>query len=87
MLRISDGRMSGTAGGCVVLHVSPEAALPESVLGVAEIRERVRLRADALKAAAAAAKTPVRGYRGLYLRSVNQAQFGADFDFLTAAGC
>lgn len=34
MLRISDGRMSGTAGGTVVLHVSPEAALPESVLGV-----------------------------------------------------
>ncbi|KAL8382346.1 hypothetical protein RB595_006233 [Gaeumannomyces hyphopodioides] len=112
MLRISDGRMSGTAGGCVVLHVSPEAALPESVLGVvrdgdviccdverrvlhlevpeAEIQERVRLRAEALKAARegqGAAKTPVRGYRGLYLRSVNQAQFGADFDFLTAAGC
>lgn len=34
MLRISDGRMSGTAGGTVVLHVSPEAALPDSVLGV-----------------------------------------------------
>lgn len=34
MLRVSDGRMSGTAGGTVVLHVSPEAALPESVLGV-----------------------------------------------------
>lgn len=34
MLRISDGRMSGTAGGTVVLHVSPEAARPESVLGV-----------------------------------------------------
>ncbi|KAL2104632.1 hypothetical protein VUR80DRAFT_9996 [Thermomyces stellatus] len=34
MLRISDGRMSGTAGGTIVLHVSPEAADPESVLGV-----------------------------------------------------
>ncbi|CAN8105630.1 unnamed protein product [Discula destructiva] len=34
MLRISDGRMSGTAGGSIVLHISPEAALPESVLGV-----------------------------------------------------
>lgn len=34
MLRVSDGRMSGTAGGTVVLHVSPEAALAESVLGV-----------------------------------------------------
>lgn len=34
MLRLSDGRMSGTAGGTVVLHISPEAALPESVLAV-----------------------------------------------------
>lgn len=34
MLRLSDGRMSGTAGGSIVLHISPEAALPQSVLGV-----------------------------------------------------
>lgn len=34
MLRVSDGRMSGTAGGTVALHVSPEAALPESLLGI-----------------------------------------------------
>lgn len=34
MLRLSDGRMSGTAGGSIVLHISPEAAQPESVLGV-----------------------------------------------------
>jgi dihydroxy-acid dehydratase len=34
MLRISDGRMSGTAGGTIVLHVSPESADPESVLGI-----------------------------------------------------
>lgn len=34
MLRISDGRMSGTAGGTIVLHVSPEAALAESVFGI-----------------------------------------------------
>jgi dihydroxy-acid dehydratase len=34
MLRISDGRMSGTAGGTIVLHVSPESVVPESVLGV-----------------------------------------------------
>ncbi|ROV96036.1 hypothetical protein VPNG_09132 [Cytospora leucostoma] len=34
MLRLSDGRMSGTAGGSIVLHISPEAALPDSVLGV-----------------------------------------------------
>lgn len=34
MLRISNGRMSGTAGGTIVLHVSPEGADPKSVLGV-----------------------------------------------------
>ena len=36
MLRLSDGRMSGTAGGSIVLHISPEAALPESVLGIVQ---------------------------------------------------
>lgn len=36
MLRISDGRMSGTAGGTVILHVSPEAALAESVFGIVQ---------------------------------------------------
>lgn len=34
MLRISDGRMSGTAGGTIVLHISPESAIPESPFGV-----------------------------------------------------
>ncbi|THY87203.1 putative dihydroxy-acid dehydratase, partial [Aureobasidium pullulans] len=36
MLRISDGRMSGTAGGTIILHVSPESAVAESVFGVVE---------------------------------------------------
>lgn len=53
MLRISDGRMSGTAGGTIILHVSPESAVPESVFGVVrtgdvivfDARERV-LRVD-----------------------------------------
>lgn len=36
MLRISDGRMSGTAGGTIVLHVSPELADPDSVLGIVQ---------------------------------------------------
>ncbi|GIK07688.1 hypothetical protein Aspvir_003354 [Aspergillus viridinutans] len=34
MLRISDGRMSGTAGGTIVLHVSPESAIPDSPFAV-----------------------------------------------------
>ena len=41
MLRISDGRMSGTAGGTVVLHVSPESALPESVLGIVQDGDQI----------------------------------------------
>ncbi|KAK1993633.1 dehydratase [Colletotrichum falcatum] len=116
MLRLSDGRMSGTAGGTIVLHVSPEAADPESVLGVVrsgdiitcdveqrvirvevsdeEIRTRIAEKKEALAReeenggshAPWVAKKRVRGYRGLYLRSVLQAEGGADFDFLTAAG-
>lgn len=104
MLRLSDGRMSGTAGGTIVLHVAPEAALPESPFGVietgdlitcrvqtrqlrleisdAQLQERVQKRHAIL----AQRRQAVRGYRGLYERSVNQAQKGADFDFLTAAG-
>ncbi|PLB53666.1 dihydroxy-acid dehydratase [Aspergillus steynii IBT 23096] len=36
MLRISDGRMSGTAGGTIVLHISPESAIPDSPFGVVQ---------------------------------------------------
>ncbi|KAJ6032466.1 hypothetical protein N7540_003198 [Penicillium herquei] len=36
MLRLSDGRMSGTAGGTIVLHISPEAAIPDSPFGAVE---------------------------------------------------
>lgn len=110
MLRISDGRMSGTAGGTIILHVSPEAADPASVLGIIrdgdvitcdaekrelsvrlsddEIRDRqeARLAADAQKGMVWDLRRTVRGYRGLYLREVNQAEKGADFGFLTAAG-
>lgn len=114
MLRVSDGRMSGTAGGTVVLHVSPEAALKESVLGVVrsgdwivldverrlievelsdiEIGKRISERKEALegkreaKGQAEMRRVPVRGYRGLYERHVNQAEEGVDFDFLTAKG-
>lgn len=46
MLRISDGRMSGTAGGTVVLHVSPEAAVPGSVLGVVRDGDWIRMDAE-----------------------------------------
>ncbi|KAL1836688.1 hypothetical protein VTK73DRAFT_4956 [Phialemonium thermophilum] len=36
MLRLSDGRMSGTAGGSIVLHIAPEAAIADSVLGIVQ---------------------------------------------------
>ncbi|KAK5190175.1 hypothetical protein LTR92_009886 [Exophiala xenobiotica] len=41
MLRISDGRMSGTAGGSIILHVSPEARHPDSVFGVVETGDMI----------------------------------------------
>ena len=41
MLRISDGRMSGTAGGTIVLHVSPESADLDSVFGVVQTGDRI----------------------------------------------
>ena len=105
MLRISDGRMSGTAGGTIILHVSPESADPESVLGVVkdgdiivcDATERLlRLEVSEAEIARRKAEREVpkawegragaRGYRGLYVREVNQAEEGADFGFLTAAG-
>ncbi|KAL2192333.1 dihydroxy-acid/6-phosphogluconate dehydratase [Corynascus similis CBS 632.67] len=111
MLRISDGRMSGTAGGTIVLHVSPEGADPGSVLGVVrdgdvivcdveertlsleiseeELRARIEQRKQEMAAKGQepwVARERVRGYRGLYMREVNQAEHGADFGFLTAVG-
>ncbi|KAH8901452.1 dehydratase [Thozetella sp. PMI_491] len=115
MLRLSDGRMSGTAGGTIVLHISPEASDPRSVLGIVktgdiircdvdqrliqvdiseeEIAKRLKERVHGMESETSKEKeTPwvarkaVRGYRGLYMRSVQQAHQGADFDFLTAAG-
>ncbi|KAI7089614.1 putative dihydroxy-acid dehydratase [Hortaea werneckii] len=114
MLRISDGRMSGTAGGTIVLHVSPEAAIVDSPFGILQNGDRIRCSLSArrlevdvsdeeLARRVAARKTSLqqqgrrirngrivgeqrRGYRGLYETSVNQAEDGADFDFLTASG-
>lgn len=43
MVRVSDGRMSGTAGGTIVLHMSPEAEELDSVLGVVRDGDVVRL--------------------------------------------
>ena len=97
-VRVSDGRMSGTAFGTVVLHVTPEAAVG-GPLAYVRNGDRIRLsvarrelqllvddRELARRAQAAAVVPPVaeRGYRKLFLQSVLQADEGADFDFLRA---
>jgi dihydroxy-acid dehydratase len=99
MVRISDARMSGTAYGTIVLHVSPEAAVG-GPLALVRNGERIRLsvrerKIDLLVPEAemqkrkAAWKSPVspptRGYAKLYMDHVLQAEHGCDFDFLRKA--
>jgi dihydroxy-acid dehydratase len=99
MVRVSDARMSGTAGGTVVLHVAPEAAVGgplalvrdgDEILLEAEARRLDLLVPDAELARRRAAwrppsSTPDRGYRRLFGERVLQAPQGCDFDFLVAA--
>ncbi|MDR6535853.1 IlvD/Edd family dehydratase [Variovorax soli] len=98
MVRISDGRMSGTAFGTIVLHVTPESAMGGSLAHVRNgdrIRLSVSKREIALlvsddELARRASESPVvapsaeRGYRKLFLQTVTQADRGVDFDFLRA---
>jgi len=96
MVRISDGRMSGTAYGTVVLHVSPEAAVGGTLAFVQDgdiIELDVPARRLTLvigkKALAERKKgwtpqpAPARGYTKMYVDHVEQADRGADLDFLT----
>ena len=100
MVRISDARMSGTAYGTVVLHVSPEAAL-HGPLALVRDGDSIRLSLsqrsldllvdEAELARRRAALPPLseargRGYDGLYQAHVLQAEHGCDFDFLRKAG-
>ena len=96
MVRISDGRMSGTAFGTVVLHVSPESAIGGNLALVQEgdeIELDVKGRTlnldvsgqELSRRRAAWQPDPPhteRGYVSLYLEHVQQAHLGADFDFL-----
>ncbi|WP_454692239.1 IlvD/Edd family dehydratase [Achromobacter aloeverae] len=99
MVRISDGRMSGTAAGTIVLHVTPESAVG-GPLAYVRSGDRIRLSVAkreisllvddaelARRAAEQPQETPAapRGYRKLFLQSVTQADQGVDFDFLRAA--
>ncbi|NYE45297.1 dihydroxy-acid dehydratase [Spinactinospora alkalitolerans] len=99
MVRVSDGRMSGTAAGTIVLHVSPEAAVGGALRYVRtgdvvrlSVSERAlelevpdeELRRRAEAAPAVAGETSGRGYRKLYVEQVTQAEEGCDFRFLQA---
>jgi L-arabonate dehydrase len=96
MVRISDGRMSGTGFGTVVLHVSPEAAAGGNFamvrngdtieLDVPARTLNLAISAEELarrrQAYNAEPSTIKRGYAWLYTQHVEQASLGADFDFL-----
>ncbi|AZO08620.1 MULTISPECIES: dihydroxy-acid dehydratase [unclassified Mesorhizobium] len=98
MVRLSDARMSGTAFGTVVLHVSPEAAAGGPLALVRNgdricldvPARRIDMLVDEAELASRAAaqrpalKRPARGYARLYHDHVLQADQGCDFDFLAA---
>ncbi|MGB7036015.1 MAG: dihydroxy-acid dehydratase [Xanthobacteraceae bacterium] len=96
MVRISDARMSGTAFGTIVLHVTPDAA-SGGPLGLVRNGDRIRLSvknrriellvddAELKKRAAAApaqVKIPARGYAKLFAEQITGADEGCDFKFL-----
>jgi dihydroxy-acid dehydratase len=99
MVRISDARMSGTAYGTVVLHVCPEAAIGGPLalvrdgdmieLDVPARRLTLEVSDEELAKRRASWKAPEPsmkgGYQGLYVNHVQQANTGADLDFLV--GC
>jgi len=99
MVRISDARMSGTAYGTVVLHVTPEAAVGGPLalvrdgdpieLDVDGRRLQLDVSDDELSRRRAAWTPPAPaadgGYVQMYVRHVQQADKGADLDFLI--GC
>ena len=100
MVRISDARMSGTAFGTVVVHVTPESAVggPLAAVESGDVIElnvpnrRLDLMVDdaEIRRRMSAVKPKPerfeRGYRWLYARHILQADEGCDFDFLRAAG-
>lgn len=96
MVRICDGRMSGTGYGTVILHVSPEAAVggplalvrtgDRIIVDVPARTLRVDLSDEELERRRAEWTPPAErytsGYAWLYTQHVNQAHEGVDFDFL-----
>ncbi len=99
MVRISDGRMSGTAFGTIVLHVTPESAIG-GPLAYIQTGDRIRLSvknreisvlisdeelAKRAKDKPVVRPTADRGYKKLFLENVTQADKGVDFEFLRSA--
>ena len=96
MVRISDARMSGTAYGAAVLHVSPEAAVGGPLalvrdgdiieLDVEQRRLNMCVSEEELSRRRAAWRPPAgiypRGYGKLFMQHIRQAEEGCDFDFL-----
>jgi dihydroxy-acid dehydratase len=101
MVRVCDGRMSGTAYGTVVLHVSPEAAAggPLALVRTGDVisldveARRIDVEVDDAELAArtpneatvAGFANPKRGWERLYVDHVGQADTGADLDFLVGS--
>ncbi len=100
MVRVSDARMSGTSYGACVLHVAPESHVG-GPLALVQDGDLIRLdiegrRIDlmisddemARRKAAWRAPSPKfqRGYGTLYLKHIQQADKGCDFDFLLPEG-
>jgi dihydroxy-acid dehydratase len=96
MVRVSDGRMSGTAYGTAVLHVSPESAIG-GTLALVQNGDRIELNVpqrklqllvsdEELEKRKKSWKPPApaatRGYVSLYINHVLGAEKGADLDFL-----
>lgn len=99
IVRISDGRMSGTAFGTIVLHVTPESAIG-GPLAYVQNGDRIRLSVSKREISLLVTEdelqrrreqspitppTADRGYKKLFLETVTQADKGVDFDFLRAA--
>ncbi|MGW4728362.1 dihydroxy-acid dehydratase [Streptomyces shenzhenensis] len=101
VVRVCDGRMSGTAYGTVVLHVAPEAAaggplalvrdgdpivldVPARLIAL-DIPAEVLAARTANQASLDAYASPTRGWERLYVDHVQQADTGADLDFLNGS--
>ena len=96
MVRVSDARMSGTAYGTIVLHVTPETTLggplalvrDGDMIRLSARSKRIDLLVDEAELASRAAQRPpsrsgyARGYQRLYHEHVMSAAEGCDFDFL-----